>query len=178
MDQQGRGEPPAIGIVSTSGQVPYGTNPYQPNQMSSAQNPGSVGTIQSTGKPAEAQLAQNQLAYQQIHHQQQQLQSFWANQYQEVDKVADFKNHSLPLARIKKIMKADEDGINACWGPADALSYGYMPHQHAAQVGTPGMIMGKPVMDPAIYTQQSHAFMTQQMWPQQGSEQQQAPSDH
>ncbi|KAJ9180211.1 hypothetical protein P3X46_008485 [Hevea brasiliensis] len=254
MDQQGRGEPPAIGIVSTSGQVPYGTNPYQPNQMSSAQNPGSVGTIQSTGKPAEAQLAQNQLAYQQIHHQQQQLQSFWANQYQEVDKVADFKNHSLPLARIKKIMKADEDVrmisaeapvvfARACemfileltlrsWnhteenkrrtlqkndiaaaitrtdifdflvdivpredlkdevlasisrgsmpvgGPADALSYGYMPHQHAAQVGTPGMIMGKPVMDPAIYTQQSHAFMTQQMWPQQGSEQQQAPSDH
>uniref|UniRef100_A0A803Q069 Core Histone H2A/H2B/H3 domain-containing protein n=1 Tax=Cannabis sativa TaxID=3483 RepID=A0A803Q069_CANSA len=29
--------------------------------------------------------------------------------YQEIEKVSDFKNHSLPLARIKKIMKADED---------------------------------------------------------------------
>ncbi|KAJ1387453.1 hypothetical protein SESBI_39975 [Sesbania bispinosa] len=27
----------------------------------------------------------------------------------EIEKVTDFKNHSLPLARIKKIMKADED---------------------------------------------------------------------
>ncbi|MQL41661.1 hypothetical protein EI012_27535, partial [Escherichia coli] len=56
----------------------------------------------------------HQLAYQHIHQQQQQqlqqqLQAFWANQYQEIEKVTDFKNHSLPLARIKKIMKADED---------------------------------------------------------------------
>ncbi|GER33865.1 nuclear factor Y [Striga asiatica] len=42
-------------------------------------------------------------------HQQQQLQAFWAGQMHEVDQAADFKNHSLPLARIKKIMKADED---------------------------------------------------------------------
>ncbi|GFP99275.1 nuclear transcription factor y subunit c-2 [Phtheirospermum japonicum] len=42
--------------------------------------------------------------------QQQQLQAFWANQMQEIDhQTLDFKNHSLPLARIKKIMKADED---------------------------------------------------------------------
>nr|UYC36128.1 OF21762 [Phoebe bournei] len=27
----------------------------------------------------------------------------------EIDQTTDFKNHSLPLARIKKIMKADED---------------------------------------------------------------------
>ncbi|KAL7205116.1 hypothetical protein ACSBR2_018104 [Camellia fascicularis] len=39
----------------------------------------------------------------------QQLQSFWANQYQEIEKVNDFKNHNLPLARIKKTMKADEN---------------------------------------------------------------------
>lgn len=43
------------------------------------------------------------------HHQLQQLQSFWAKQLQEVELTTDFKNHSLPLARIKKIMKADED---------------------------------------------------------------------
>ncbi|KAJ9131496.1 hypothetical protein P3X46_035152 [Hevea brasiliensis] len=250
MDQQGYGQPPPAGVVGSTGQMPYGTNPYQPNQTSSAQNPGSIGTIQSAGQPAGAQLAQNQLAYQQIHHQQQQqlqqqLQTFWVNQYQKVDKVVDFKNHSLPLARIKKIMKADEDvrmisaeapvvfaracemfileltlrswnhteenkrrtlqkndiaaaitrtdifdflvdivpredlkdevlasisrGAMPVGGPADALPYGYMPPQHVAQVGTPGM----------IYAQQSHAYMGQQIWPQQGSEErQQSPSDH
>ncbi|KAL3638173.1 Nuclear transcription factor Y subunit C-3 [Castilleja foliolosa] len=60
-------------------------------------------------------MAQHQIAaYQHIHQQQQQqlqqqLHSFWANQYEEIDQITDFKNHSLPLARIKKIMKADED---------------------------------------------------------------------
>ncbi|XP_057827984.1 nuclear transcription factor Y subunit C-1 isoform X2 [Cryptomeria japonica] len=39
----------------------------------------------------------------------QQLQAFWTNQMQEVERTVDFKAHSLPLARIKKIMKADED---------------------------------------------------------------------
>lgn len=60
---------------------------------------------------------QHHLAFQQaqqFHHQQQnqqheQLQVFWANQMQEIEQTTDFKNHSLPLARIKKIMKADED---------------------------------------------------------------------
>jgi nuclear transcription factor Y gamma len=45
--------------------------------------------------------------------QSQQLKSFWEQQMQEVKEVpADtsvFKNHQLPLARIKKIMKSDED---------------------------------------------------------------------
>ncbi|KAF9682052.1 hypothetical protein SADUNF_Sadunf05G0068200 [Salix dunnii] len=34
---------------------------------------------------------------------------FWTNQMREIEQTTDFKNHSLPLARIKKIMKADED---------------------------------------------------------------------
>ncbi|KAL5543747.1 hypothetical protein UlMin_007531 [Ulmus minor] len=34
---------------------------------------------------------------------------FWTSQFQEIERTNDFKNHSLPLARIKKIMKADED---------------------------------------------------------------------
>ncbi|GER32336.1 nuclear factor Y [Striga asiatica] len=89
MDQQG------------NEQIPYGSiHPYHPPS-------------QMTG-PAPSGPGQAQLAYQHIHHQQQQqlqqqLQSFWAAQYEEIDQVADFKNHSLPLARIKKIMKADED---------------------------------------------------------------------
>ncbi|KAJ4955891.1 hypothetical protein NE237_012674 [Protea cynaroides] len=224
----------------------------------------SVGSIQSPGQPggfsaSSAQLAQHQLAYQHIHQQQQQqlhqqLQSFWTSQYQEIEQTTDFKNHSLPLARIKKIMKADEDVrmisaeapvifARACemfileltlrsWnhteenkrrtlqkndiaaaitrtdifdflvdivpredlkdevlasmprggslpvgGPADSLPYYYMPPQHSPQVGTPGMIMGKPVVDQAMYAQQPHPYMSQQMWPQPPQQQQQPPSD-
>jgi len=45
--------------------------------------------------------------------QDQQLKTFWDQQMQEVKEVPTdtsvFKNHQLPLARIKKIMKSDED---------------------------------------------------------------------
>ncbi|KAG2721697.1 hypothetical protein I3760_02G093900 [Carya illinoinensis] len=119
MDQLGHGQPPAIGVVGSAAQVSYALNPYESNQMIGASQPGSVGAMQSPSQAAglsasSAQLAQNQLAYQHIHHQQQQqlqqqLQNFWATQYQEIEQASDFKNHSLPLARIKKIMKADED---------------------------------------------------------------------
>ncbi|MQL82802.1 hypothetical protein Taro_015268 [Colocasia esculenta] len=44
-----------------------------------------------------------------LQQQNQQLQMFWSYQRQEVAHASDFKNHQLPLARIKKIMKADED---------------------------------------------------------------------
>jgi len=51
--------------------------------------------------------------HQQQQQQQQQLRSFWVQQMNEVENVstdpAEFKNHQLPLARIKKIMKSDED---------------------------------------------------------------------
>eukprot|EP00126_Sphaerothecum_destruens_P002666 Sdes_comp16097_c0_seq3m5311 len=40
---------------------------------------------------------------------QQLVRQFWADQTQHVHTVDDFKNHELPLARIKKIMKTDED---------------------------------------------------------------------
>ncbi|KAK6122656.1 hypothetical protein DH2020_043596 [Rehmannia glutinosa] len=107
MEQQGNGQ----------AHMPYTVTPYQANQMSGAP-PASAASTQSpqtAGLPVSpAQMAQHQLAYQHIHQQQQQqlqqqLQSFWASQYEEIDRVTDFKNHSLPLARIKKIMKADED---------------------------------------------------------------------
>lgn len=262
MDQQGHGHPTTIGVAGSAAQASYGVNPYQSGQMMGLSPTGSVGLMQSptqpAGPPASSQLAQHQLAYQHIHQQQQQqlqqqLQSFWAEQYQEIEAVMDFKNHSLPLARIKKIMKADEDvrmisaeapvifaracemfileltlrswnhteenkrrtlqkndiaaaitrtdifdflvdivpredlkdevlasiprGTVSVGGPADALPYCYMPPQHAPQVGAPGMIMGKPMMDPSMYAQQSHPYMGQPMW-QQAPEQQQSPSDH
>ncbi|XP_010255903.1 PREDICTED: nuclear transcription factor Y subunit C-9-like [Nelumbo nucifera] len=264
MDQQAHGQPPVMGVVGGGAQVPYGTTPYQTNQMIAANPPGSVvtsvGSIQPAGQPtgftaSPAQLAPHQLAYQHLHQQQQQqlqqqLQAFWSNQYQEIEQTTDFKNHSLPLARIKKIMKADEDVrmisaeapvvfARACemfileltlrsWnhteenkrrtlqkndiaaaitrtdifdflvdivpredlkdevlasmprgtlpvgGPADPLPYYYMP-QHSPQVGTPGMIMGKPVVDQALYGQQPRPYMAQQIWPQPPQQQQQQP---
>lgn len=113
MDQQGHGQGPGMG---NSPQMPYSMTPYPPNQMMGIVPPAvSVQPSQTAGLPSPpAQLAQQQIAYQHIHQQQQQqlhqqLQNFWANQYQEIEQTTDFKNHSLPLARIKKIMKADED---------------------------------------------------------------------
>ncbi|KAM0912110.1 hypothetical protein ACQ4PT_013015 [Festuca glaucescens] len=55
--------------------------------------------------PAVSAASQQAAAQQQM----QQLQAFWAEQYREIEATTDFKNHNLPLARIKKIMKADED---------------------------------------------------------------------
>lgn len=253
MDHHGHNQNPSM----DHNQLPYASNPYQAAQMTVS--PGSavtsVGNIQYNVQAAGAQLGQHQLAYQHIHQQQQQqleqqLQTFWNNQYQEIEKVTDFKNQNLPLARIKKIMKADEDVrmisaeapiifAKACemfileltlrsWnhteenkrrtlqkndiaaaitrtdifdflvdivpredlkdevlasiprgtmpvaGPADALPYCYMSPQQP-QVGASGVIMGKPVMDPTMYAQQSHPYMQQQIW-QQPPDQQRQPS--
>jgi len=47
---------------------------------------------------------------QQQHAQQlQQLQLFWQAQVQEIEQMETFRSHQLPLARIKKIMRSDED---------------------------------------------------------------------
>ncbi|XP_052176777.1 nuclear transcription factor Y subunit C-1 isoform X2 [Diospyros lotus] len=59
--------------------------------------------------PAFPQPLQQQPYHHLLQQQQQQLQMFWNYQRQEIEQVNDFKNHQLPLARIKKIMKADED---------------------------------------------------------------------
>jgi hypothetical protein len=37
------------------------------------------------------------------------LDAFWLSQANELESITDFKTHNLPLARIKKIMKSDED---------------------------------------------------------------------
>ena len=56
----------------------------------------------------------NQVASQQSQqphngHQQVQLQAFWSRQLDEIKQTTDLKTHNLPLARIKKIMKAESD---------------------------------------------------------------------
>jgi len=39
----------------------------------------------------------------------QELNRYWGEVYQDIEKTKQFKTHKLPLARIKKIMKSDED---------------------------------------------------------------------
>lgn len=107
MDKQATMQQPAMQYVST---------PYQSAQIlpAIAQNSCvNVGTFQpctSASCPPPAALSSphhhhhHRLAYHQ-----QQIQMFWSNQIQEIEQTVDFRNHSLPLARIKKIMKADED---------------------------------------------------------------------
>ena len=81
-------------------------NQQQGAQAQSGPYPGGAGGSAGAGAGAGAGAAPFQHLLQQ---QQQQLQMFWSYQRQEIEHVNDFKNHQLPLARIKKIMKADED---------------------------------------------------------------------
>lgn len=125
MDQSGQAQQqqhqqqqqqPVVGVVAGSGQMTYAPPSYQTAPMVASGTP-SVAVPSPTQPPASFSNSPHQLAYQQAQHfhhqqqqqQQQQLQMFWANQMQEIEQTTDFKNHSLPLARIKKIMKADED---------------------------------------------------------------------
>ncbi|XP_073002996.1 nuclear transcription factor Y subunit C-4 isoform X1 [Typha latifolia] len=123
MEQSSQPPQPVVGAVTTAAQIAYAAPTYQPAAMI-AGAPGVIGAIPPASQPNSlfpanvGQLTnQHQLVYQQVqqfhHHQQQQqqqqLQAFWANQMLEIEQTTDFKNHSLPLARIKKIMKADED---------------------------------------------------------------------
>eukprot|EP01097_Dermamoeba_algensis_P009191 TRINITY_DN6384_c0_g1_i1.p1 TRINITY_DN6384_c0_g1~~TRINITY_DN6384_c0_g1_i1.p1 ORF type:complete len:253 (-),score=60.39 TRINITY_DN6384_c0_g1_i1:71-829(-) len=50
------------------------------------------------------QMQQPTITRQNLH-----LHMFWQRQLQEIEEMEDFKSHHLPLARIKKIMKSDED---------------------------------------------------------------------
>ncbi|KAK7271327.1 hypothetical protein RJT34_27123 [Clitoria ternatea] len=104
-----------MGVAAGASQIPYSPH-YQTAPMVASGAP-AVAVPSPTHPPAAFSSSAHQLAYQQAQHfhhqqqqhQQQQLQMFWSNQMQEIEQAIDFKNHSLPLARIKKIMKADED---------------------------------------------------------------------
>ncbi|XP_020576658.1 nuclear transcription factor Y subunit C-2-like [Phalaenopsis equestris] len=118
MEQSSRPPQPLMGIVPGAAQMAYAAPPYAPPMATGA--PPIIGAMPSTPPlvgHSPFPTAQHQLSYQQAqqfhHHQQQQQQqqllAFWSNQMHEIEQTTDFKNHSLPLARIKKIMKADED---------------------------------------------------------------------
>ncbi|PKI43358.1 hypothetical protein CRG98_036254 [Punica granatum] len=124
-------------------------NPQQPQSSSSAA--AAPSSYPGGGAPFHHLLQQQQ---------QHQLQMFWSYQHQEIEQVNDFKNHQLPLARIKKIMKADEDikdeSAVGMVGPptATGVPYHYPPIGQPAP-GLGGMMIGRPAMDPAagVYMQ-------------------------
>ncbi|KAK4341049.1 hypothetical protein RND71_039550 [Anisodus tanguticus] len=63
MDQQGNGQSPGIGVVTTSTPMLYGA-PYHANQMAGPSPPMPAGA-QTVGLPASSgQMAQHRLAYQ------------------------------------------------------------------------------------------------------------------
>ncbi|MCL7041572.1 hypothetical protein MKW94_026538 [Papaver nudicaule] len=112
MDQSGMQEPKQEREQQPTGEAVTSPESEQETEMVASDSP-------QTEQPPSFSAPQHQIGYppvqhfhqqhQQHQHQQQQLQVFWSNQMQEVEQATDFKNHTLPLARIKKIMKADED---------------------------------------------------------------------
>lgn len=103
------------GMGGSPQMAPGMASSYPPPQQAGGQPGQSPGggqgqqNMQGGGYPPQTAL-QQQMQYQHLQQQhQQQLQLFWSQQMQEVEQANDFKNHQLPLARIKKIMKADED---------------------------------------------------------------------
>ncbi|KAL8096564.1 nuclear transcription factor Y subunit C-2-like [Apium graveolens] len=88
----------------SDGTLAYAQAPFVPT--SSLNNiPVSMPTCPRGAFPSQHQLADAQ----RLQQQQQRIKSFWDEQMKEAEQATDFKNHVLPLARIKKIMKADED---------------------------------------------------------------------
>ena len=115
-EQTQQQQQPVMGVAASAAQMAYASTPYQTAPMVASGTP-TISIPSQTQPPSTFSNSPNQLTYQQAQHfhhlqqqqQQQQLQMFWTNQMREIEQTTDFKNHSLPLARIKKIMKADED---------------------------------------------------------------------
>ncbi|KAL9320863.1 hypothetical protein ACSQ67_012702 [Phaseolus vulgaris] len=64
---------------------------------------------QTVGVPGGNRYDRQCMQQQQQEKMQQRVNSFWARQLKEIEESTDLKSHSLPLARIRKIMKFDED---------------------------------------------------------------------
>uniref|UniRef100_A0ACD5ZXV6 Uncharacterized protein n=1 Tax=Avena sativa TaxID=4498 RepID=A0ACD5ZXV6_AVESA len=117
-------------VEGVTGDAPpaYVATTYQPVAMVSGAPPaGSIFPPGTQGVPVypatPVQLSdQNQIPFHVLQQQQQehQLQAFWAEQMAEIEQMSEFKLHSLPLARIKRIMKADED-VRMIAGEAPAV---------------------------------------------------------
>ncbi|CAM0911006.1 unnamed protein product [Alopecurus aequalis] len=125
MDQYSQ---PKEEVASSDAPPAYAATTYQPVVMVSGAPPaGAVFPPGTQGVPVypvqpsdENQIPFQVLRQQEQDQQQQQLQAFWTEQMAEIEQMSEFKLHSLPLARIKRIMKADED-VRMIAGEAPAV---------------------------------------------------------
>lgn len=99
MDQSEQSQQQQQHVNTGAGQmIPNGTFPFVPT--TSLGIPVSMPTHSVAPSSSQHHLTDRQ---------HQRMESFWANQMEEAEQASEFKNHMLPLARVKKIMKADED---------------------------------------------------------------------
>lgn len=102
MADKGAGQQPGMAPAGPSSGAPFQQYPGFP-QFAQAQFPNMPGMPAMQYPQSQGLSAPHA----------EQLRAFWAEQVREIQQVpcdpAEFKNHQLPLARIKKIMKSDED---------------------------------------------------------------------
>jgi nuclear transcription factor Y gamma len=97
---------PAMGVVAGGSQV-YPGSAYPP---AATVAPGvTPAGSQQTPPPLHSNAAQVSAENQLLYKQSQQLQKIWVDSLSGIEQATDFKNHTLPLARNKKIIKANED---------------------------------------------------------------------
>jgi nuclear transcription factor Y gamma len=106
MDQKEQEKPKEQGNddVPTQTQT-HNENQNKPNQIASLSRP----PIHTAGTSAfSPYLSRDHFQQQKQQASQKKLDTIWANQNHEIEETVDFKANCLPLARIRKIMKADE----------------------------------------------------------------------
>ncbi|KAK6912276.1 Transcription factor CBF/NF-Y/archaeal histone domain [Dillenia turbinata] len=116
MEQQGQGKQQLKGMVDSRVELLNNATYYQSNPVNVSTTTGvfnCFAPLQPSAQQSGFQLAHH-LAYLEREQQSQQqleqnLKAFWASQLEAAQWATDFKNHGVPLARIRKIMKADKD---------------------------------------------------------------------
>ncbi|RDX81772.1 Nuclear transcription factor Y subunit C-2, partial [Mucuna pruriens] len=109
MDQNEHGE--AAREVGARAQAPRGKNRYQSNLMMAPTNPPTRAFDPSVliFFPRDQKDGPQYFYIPQLDHLKQRLKNFWAKQRQEIEEGTELRPNSLPLCRIKKIMKVDEE---------------------------------------------------------------------
>jgi nuclear transcription factor Y gamma len=105
MDQEKQGKPKEQGNDIPTQTQTHDENQNKPNQIAPLSRP----LIHTEGTSAfSPYLSREHFQPQKQQASQKKLDTIWANQNHEIEETVDFKANCLPLARIRKIMKADE----------------------------------------------------------------------
>ncbi|TVU01457.1 hypothetical protein EJB05_53084, partial [Eragrostis curvula] len=106
------------GVTNGDASAAYVATTYQPAASAAPSDGASLPTVTQDAPVCpviqpqladEHQIASKEAQRPHHDHKKQELQAFWSGQLAEIQQTTRFKNHNLPLARIKKIMKADSD---------------------------------------------------------------------